>query len=69
MVVEGIYFGETLEATMTQMYMPSRVHAELTLRSIVVAPVILLVATQVAAVLPALRVRRILPALALRHLA
>ena len=66
---EGLYLGESLEATMTQMYMPTRLYAELSPRSLWATPAVLLVTTQLAALLPALRVRRIQPADAMRHLA
>ncbi len=66
---EGLYLGESLEATMTQMYMPARMYAELTPRSLFATPAVLLVTTQLAALVPALRVRRIQPADAMRHLA
>lgn len=66
---EGLYLGESLEATMTQMYMPARMYAELSPRSLFATPAVLLVTTQLAALVPALRVRRIQPADAMRHLA
>ena len=64
---DGLYLGAALEATLTQMYMPSRMYAEISPRSLYVAPLVLLFATQLAALLPSLRVRRILPADAMRH--
>lgn len=64
---EGLYMGEALESTMSQMYMPSRIHGELSARSLCTAPLFLLVATQLAALLPGLRARHILPAEAMRR--
>lgn len=62
----GISFGESLEATLEQMYMPTRMYADFSVRALVPAPLILLLTTQLAALLPALRIRRILPAVAMR---
>jgi putative ABC transport system permease protein len=67
--LEGLYLGESLEATMTQMYMPTRMYAELSPRSLFATPIVLLVTTQLAALVPGLRVRRIQPADAMRHMA
>jgi ABC-type lipoprotein release transport system permease subunit len=62
----GIPLGERLEATLSQMYMPTRMYADFSVRALVTAPLVLLVSTQVAAFLPALRIRHIQPAHALR---
>jgi ABC-type lipoprotein release transport system permease subunit len=62
----GIPLGERLEATLTQMYMPTRIYAAFSPRAFLIAPLVLLFTTQIAAFLPALRIRHIQPSHALR---
>lgn len=62
----GISLGQSLEATLSQMYMPTRMYADFSVRALVTAPLVLLFTTQIAALLPALRIRHIQPAHALR---
>ena len=66
MATVGIPLGERLEATLTQMYMPTRIYAAFSPRAFLIAPLVLLFTTQLAAFLPALRIRHIQPAHAMR---
>ena len=63
----GITFGESMEQLAEQMYMPSSIKAAITPRALLTAPLVLLIATQLAALLPSLRVRRLKPVEALRQ--
>jgi ABC-type lipoprotein release transport system permease subunit len=67
LMVAGISFGEAMEQLAEQMYMPSSIHAAMTWRALLTAPLVMLVATQVAAFLPSLRLRRMQPVTALRQ--
>ncbi len=67
LMVVGISFGEAMEQLAEQMYMPSSIHAAVTWRALLTAPLIMLIATQIAAFLPSLRLRRMRPVLALRQ--
>lgn len=62
----GIPVGADLERLATQMYMPSRIYPSYSVPAMLTAPLIMLVGTQLAAILPGLRVRRIRPVDALR---
>lgn len=63
---QGIYLGEAMEEIAQQFYMPSRLYPAFSAQALLTAPLIMLIATQVAAFLPALRVRRLRPVEALR---
>ncbi len=67
LMVVGISFGEAMEQLAEQMYMPSSIHAAVTWRALLTAPVVMLIATQIAAFLPSLRLRRMRPVTALRQ--
>lgn len=62
----GVSLGDQLEATLSQMYMPDHLYADFSLRAFLTAPLVLLLNTQLAALLPALRIRHIQPAHTLR---
>ena len=59
--------GEGIEQLAEQMYMPTSIHAAVTPRALVTAPLVMLFATQLAAFLPSLRLRRLRPVEALRR--
>ena len=62
----GIYLGEAVQEYAQQFYMPDRMYPALSAEALLVAPLVLLVGTQFAALLPALRIRRLKPVEALR---
>ena len=62
----GLYMGEAMEAMAAQYYMPPRLYPALTTEVLLVSPLILLLGTQLAALIPALRIRRLRPVEALR---
>lgn len=62
----GLYMGEAMEAMAAQYYMPPRLYPALTTEALLVSPLILLLGTQLAALIPALRIRRLRPVEALR---
>ncbi|MFW6094470.1 MAG: ABC transporter permease [Pseudomonadota bacterium] len=62
----GVYLGEGMEQMATEMYLPTRVYPEFSATALATAPLVMLVATQIAAVLPSLRVNRMRPVDALR---
>jgi hypothetical protein len=49
-----------------QMHLPSRMYPVLSARSALTAPLIMLIAVQLAALIPSMRVRRLVPVVALR---
>lgn len=57
----GIYLGEAGAEIMRQFHMPERLHPSLNFTGVWLAPLLMLVATQFAALVPALRVRRLDP--------
>ena len=57
----GIYMGEAGAEIMRQFHMPERLHPTLNLTGVWLAPLLMLIATQFAALVPALRVRRLDP--------
>jgi len=62
----GIYLGADLERLAAEMYMPTRLYPTFTAEALLTAPLVMLVGTQIAAVLPSLRLRRLKPVDALR---
>ena len=62
----GLYMGEAMEEMATQYYMPPRLYPALSAEVLLVSPLILLLGTQLAALIPALRIRRLRPVEALR---
>lgn len=62
----GLYMGEAMEEMAAQYYMPPRLYPALTTEALLVSPLILLLGTQLAALIPALRIRRLRPVEALR---
>lgn len=62
----GLYMGEAMEQMAAQYYMPPRLYPALTTEVLLVSPLILLLGTQLAALIPALRIRRLRPVEALR---
>ena len=62
----GIPMGGDLASLSERMYMPNRLYPAFTLEALLTAPVVMLLGTQLAALLPALRLRRLVPAVALR---
>ena len=63
--VQGIPLGD-MEELMQQYYMPSRLYPAISLYSLTLAPVVLLIGTQLAALLVTLRIRRLRPVNAVR---
>jgi len=63
--VQGIPLGG-MEELVQQYYMPSRLYPAISLFSMVLAPLVLLFGTQLAAFFATLRVRRLKPVTALR---
>jgi ABC-type lipoprotein release transport system permease subunit len=62
----GIPMGGDLASLSERMYMPTRLYPAFTLEALLSAPLVMLLGTQLAALLPALRLRRLAPAAALR---
>jgi putative ABC transport system permease protein len=62
----GIYLGESMEAYATQFYMPDSLYPAFSVEALLTAPIVMLISTQIAAVLPALSIRRLKPVEALR---
>jgi ABC-type lipoprotein release transport system permease subunit len=62
----GIYLGADLERLAAEMYMPTRLYPAFTVEALLTAPLVMLLGTQIAAVLPSLRLRRLKPVDALR---
>jgi ABC-type lipoprotein release transport system permease subunit len=62
----GIYMGETLEEYAEQFYMPARLYPAFSLQAFLSAPLVMLMGTQIAALLPSLRIFRLNAAAALR---
>ena len=62
----GIYLGEAMQDYARQFYMPDRMYPALSVEALTVAPVVMLIGTQLAALLPALRIRLLKPVEALR---
>jgi ABC-type lipoprotein release transport system permease subunit len=62
----GIYMGEQMEDYAKQFYMPARLYPGFSREVLTVAPLAMLVGTQVAALIPSLRIRRLRPIVALR---
>ncbi len=65
----GIYLGDDMAQLSRQMYMPTRLYPALAGRALASAPLVMLVGTQLAALVPSWRIRRLAPALALRSAA
>ncbi len=66
LAVEGIYLGADMERFARQLYLPTRLYPIFAPEALATAPLVMLVGTQLAALLPSLRVRRLAPADALR---
>jgi ABC-type lipoprotein release transport system permease subunit len=62
----GIYMGEAMQEYARQFYMPDRMYPAFSWEAMTVAPIVMLVGTQIAALLPSLRIHRIRPVEALR---
>jgi putative ABC transport system permease protein len=62
----GIPIGQMAEEVARRYHMPDRIYPALDVGTMVLAPVLMLVATQMAALIPALRIRRLVPVDALR---
>jgi ABC-type lipoprotein release transport system permease subunit len=62
----GIYMGDALEEMADQLYVSSRLYPAFSAEAFLSAPLIMLVGTQLAALLPSLRIRRLRPVEALR---
>jgi ABC-type lipoprotein release transport system permease subunit len=62
----GIYLGEAMEEYTRKFYMPDRMYPSLSIEALVVSPAVMLIGTQLAALLPALRIRSLRPVEALR---
>jgi len=62
----GIYLGDAMQDYARQFYMPDRMYPALSVEALLMAPLVMLVGTQIAALLPALRIRRLKPVEALR---
>ena len=62
----GIYLGEAMQDYARQFYMPDRMYPALSVAALTVSPVVMLIGTQLAALLPALRIRTLKPVEALR---
>jgi len=62
----GIYLGEQMEDYAKQFYMPARLYPGFSPEVLTVAPLAMLVGTQLAAMIPSLRIRRLRPVVALR---
>jgi len=62
----GVYLGDELTEMMESMYIPDRLHPELSGGVLIIAPAIMLIGTQIASLIPSLRIRRLQPVVALR---
>jgi len=62
----GIYMGEQMEVYARQFYMPSRLYPDFSKEVLLLSPLVMLIGTQLAALLPSLRIRRLRPVIALR---
>lgn len=62
----GIYLGEAMQEYARQFYMPDRMYPALSVEALTVSPLVMLIGTQLAALLPALRIRNLKPVEALR---
>ena len=62
----GIYLGEEMQDYAKQFYMPARLYPGFSSEVLTVAPLAMLVGTQLAALLPSLRIRSLRPVNALR---
>ena len=62
----GIYLGEGMQEYARQFYMPDRMYPSFSWEAMTVAPLVMLIGTQIAALLPALRIRRLRAVEALR---
>lgn len=62
----GIYLGEDMEAYARQFYMPARLFPGFSAEVLLVSPLVMLIGTQLAALIPALRIHHIRPVTALR---
>ena len=64
--VYGFYLGDELASMAGAMYVPARLHTRMTGVGLGVAPAVMFVGTQIAALIPSLRIRRLQPVTALR---
>ncbi len=62
----GIYLGEQMQDYAQQFYMPARLYPGFSLEVLTLAPLTMLLGSQLAALLPSLRIRRLRPVEALR---
>ena len=63
---EGFYLGEDIHTLAETLYVPDRLYPAFAPRVLTLAPAVLFVGTQVAALIPSLRIRRLRPVAALR---
>ena len=62
----GLYLGEEVSSMAAEMYVSERLYPKATLFGMAGAPALMLVSTQIAALIPSLRIRRLQPVAALR---
>ncbi len=62
----GIPLGETVGEVARRFHLPDRIYPALDVRTLLFAPLLMLFATQLAALIPALRIRKLVPVDALR---
>lgn len=62
----GIYLGADMERLAEELYLPDRLYPTFAPEALVTAPLVMLVGTQIAALLPGLKIRRLTPVDALR---
>ena len=63
----GIYLGEQVQEYAAQFYMTDRMYPAFSVVSVVTAPLVMFIGTQLAAIIPALRIRLLKPVEALRE--
>ncbi len=64
--INGLYLGEEMSSLAESMYVPDRLYTKTTTIGLGVAPAVMFVGTQIAALIPSLRIRRLQPVTALR---
>lgn len=64
--VYGFYLGDEVASMVESMYVPARLHTRMTPVALGLAPAVMLVGTQIAALIPSLKIRRLQPVTALR---
>ena len=63
---KGIYLGDDMQEYASQFYMPDRLYPAFSAVALLSAPIVMVIGTQIAAIIPALRVRWLKPVEALR---